>query len=68
MEKRVERVLNAMIATNIAIVVSLSLAYIAHEDFGLSPQSIRIPAVVGAAVIAVLVAIEFFGKKLRKLK
>jgi hypothetical protein len=55
-----------MIATNVAIVVSLSLAYIADDDFGLSPQAIRIPAVVGAAVIAVLVAIEVFSKKLRK--
>jgi hypothetical protein len=35
-------------------------------DFGLSRQDIRIPAVAGAAVIAVLVAVEFFGKKLRK--
>jgi hypothetical protein len=68
MEKRVERVLSAMIATNIAIVVSLSLAYIAHDDFGLSPQAIRIPALAAACVIAALVAIEFFGKKLRKLK
>jgi hypothetical protein len=68
MEKRVERVLSAMIATNIAIVVSLSLAYIAHDDFGLSPQAIRIPAVVGACVIAALVVIDFFGKELRKPK
>jgi hypothetical protein len=44
------------------------VAYIAHYDFGLSRREIRTPAVVGAAVIAVLVAIEFFGKKLRQLK
>jgi hypothetical protein len=68
METTIGRVLSAMIATSIAIVVSLTLAYIAHEDFGLSPQAIRIPAVIGAVVIAALVAIEFFGKKLRKLK
>ena len=51
-----------------AAFAALWLAYIAHYDFGLSRQEIRIPAVVGAAVIAVLVAIEGFGKKLRKLK
>jgi hypothetical protein len=37
MEKTVERVLSAMIATSKATIVSLSLAYIAHEDLGLSP-------------------------------
>jgi hypothetical protein len=36
--------------------------------FGLSRQEIRIPAVVVAAVITSLVAVEFFGKKLRKPK
>ena len=51
-----------------AAFTALSLEYIAHYDFGLSRQEFRTPAVVGAAVIAVLVAIEFFGKKLRKLK
>ena len=45
---------------------ALSLAYIAHYDFGLSRQEIRTAALVGAVVIAVLVAVEFFGKKLRK--
>jgi hypothetical protein len=48
--------------------VALSLAYIAHYDFGLSRQEIRTPAVVAAAVIAVLVAVELFGAKLRKPK
>ena len=47
---------------------ALSLAYIAHYDFGLSRQDIRTAAVCGAAVIGALVAVEFFGKKLRKAK
>lgn len=51
-----------------AAVTALSLAYIAHYDFGLSRQEIRTPAVVGAVVIAALVTIEFFGKKLAKPK
>jgi hypothetical protein len=51
-----------------AAFVALSLASIAHDDFDLSPQGIRGAALVGAGVVAGLVAIEFFGEKLRKLK
>jgi hypothetical protein len=46
------------------------LGYIAHYDFGLSRQEIRTPAVVGAAVIAVVIvtlaALDFFRKRPRK--
>jgi hypothetical protein len=66
MEKSIDRVLNLMMAMSTASAIALSLAYIAHYDFGLSRQEIRTPAVVGAAVIAVLVAVEFFCKKLRE--
>ena len=51
-----------------AAVAALSLAYIAHYDFGLSRQEIRTTAVVGAPGIALLVALGFFSKKLRKPK
>jgi hypothetical protein len=51
-----------------AAFTALWLAYVAHYDFGLSHQEIRTPALVGAAVIAALVAIEIVGKKLRKPK
>jgi hypothetical protein len=51
-----------------AIVTAFSVSYVARYDFGFSRQEIRIPAVVGAAVIGLLVAIEYFGKKLRKTK
>ena len=57
-----------MMAMSTASAIALSLAYIAHYDFGLSRQEIRTPAVFCAAVIAVLVAVEFFGQQLRKLK
>jgi hypothetical protein len=50
------------------IVTALFVGYIAHYKFGFSRQEIRIPAVVGAAVIGLLVATEYFGKKLRKPK
>jgi hypothetical protein len=47
------------------------LGYIAHYNFGLSRLEIRIPAVVGAVIVGVvlatLVAIDFFCRRLRKL-
>ena len=46
------------------------LGYIAHYNFGLSRLEIRTPAVVGAIIIAVViatsVAIDFFCRRLRK--
>jgi hypothetical protein len=53
-------------AVNAAATSALALAYIAHNDFGLTPREIRTRALVAASVIAALVVIEFFGKKLRK--
>jgi hypothetical protein len=55
-------------AASTATTAALTLAYVAHYDFGLSRQQIRTPAVVAACVIAVVVAIEFFRKKLRRPK
>ena len=66
METTGDRVLDYVMAAFTASAAALSLAYIAHYDFGLSREEIRTFAVVGAAVVAVLVAVEFFGKKLRK--
>jgi hypothetical protein len=68
METTIGRVLSLLMCVVAAATTALALAYIAHYDFGLSRQQIRTPAMVGAGVIAVLVAIEFFGKKLRKRK
>jgi hypothetical protein len=42
------------------------LGYIAHYNFGRSRREIRVPAVVGAVIIATLVAIDFFCRRLRK--
>jgi hypothetical protein len=51
-----------------AIVTALSVGYIAHYDFGFSRQEIRTKAVIGAAIIGLLMATEYLGKKLRKSK
>ncbi len=66
METPVDRVLSVLMAVCVAAFTALSLAYIARYDLGLSRQEIRTPAVVAAAVIAMLVGVEYFGKKLRK--
>lgn len=68
METMVDRFLTYLMAMSTATEAALTLAYIAHYDFGLSRQEIRTPAVVGAVVIGALVAVEFFSKKLRRLK
>jgi hypothetical protein len=68
METTVDRVLSYLMLGITAITTALSLAYIAHYDFGLSREVIRAPALVGAGIIAALVAVGFFGKKLRKPK
>jgi len=68
MEKAVDSVIGFMMSVVSAGFAALSLAYIAHYDFGLSREEIRTPAVAGAGVIAALVAIEFFGEKLRQPK
>jgi hypothetical protein len=50
------------------IVTALSVGYIAHYGFGFSWQEIRTQAVIGAAIIGLLMATEYLGKKLRKPK
>jgi hypothetical protein len=68
MEKTVDPVIRIMMSGVTASAVAFWLAYIARYDFGLSREEIRAPALVGAGIIAALVAVEFFGKKLRKPK
>jgi membrane protein DedA with SNARE-associated domain len=58
------------VAFCIAPVAAAMLGYIAHYNIALSRLEIRIPAVVGAVIIAVVIAtpatIEFFCRRLRK--
>jgi hypothetical protein len=55
-------------ATAGAILAAVCLGYIAHYDFGFSGQEIRTPALRVAAIIALLLAVEYFGTRLRKPK
>ena len=51
-----------------AIVTAFMLAYLAHDDLGLTRQEIRTPSLIAAAIIGLLVVTEYFGKRLRKPK
>jgi hypothetical protein len=68
MEKTIERALSLVMSGVAAAAVALSLAYIAHYDFGFSREEIRAPALIGAGIVAALVAGDFFAERLRKLK
>ena len=55
-------------AVCVAGYAALTLGYVAHYDFGFSRTEIRDSATIVAILLAVLVAIDFFGKKLSKAK
>jgi hypothetical protein len=67
MEAPVGKLLGVLMAA-VAASTAPTLGYVAHYDLGLSREQIRTPAVVAATVIATLMAIGFFGMKLRKTK
>jgi hypothetical protein len=49
-----------------AIVAASMLAYVAHDDLGLTRQEIRTPSLIAAGIIGLLLATDYFGRKLRK--
>jgi predicted membrane protein len=65
------KVVGFLLSLSVAAMVALSVGYVAHYDFGLSRLDIRTSALIGAAIIAPIVAllsvIEYF-EKLRKSK
>jgi hypothetical protein len=67
MKNRIDLV-QIVIAVGVAGYLAITLAYVAHYDFGFSREEIRSEAMLAAILIAALVAIEFFGKKLGKPK
>ena len=68
MEKAIDRFLTILMAVSAAAFTAVTLGYIARYDLGFSREEIRTFAVVAASVAVALVVIEFFGKKLCKLK
>jgi hypothetical protein len=68
MEQIISTIIGFVVAVCTAAVAALLVGYIAHYDFGLSRLGIRTSALIGAAVIATLLATEYFEKDLRKPK
>jgi hypothetical protein len=68
METTIGRVLAVLLSVATAVAAALAAGYTARYDLGLAPQQIRTPAVTVAIVIGMLLAIDHFGKKLRKPK
>jgi hypothetical protein len=72
MDQRQMNVFASIIAVTCftAPMAAAMLGYIAHYDFGLTRQEIRTPALVGAIIIAVviatLVAVDFLSKRLHR--
>ena len=66
MEKAIDRFLTLLMAVSAAAFTAVTLAYIARYDLGFSREEIRTFAVIAAAIGVALVAIEYFGKKLRR--
>ena len=60
--------LAVLLSAATAVTAALTAGYTARYDFGLSPQQIRSQAVMVAIVIGLLLAIDHYGKKLRKPK
>jgi hypothetical protein len=58
------------IATAVCVAgyVAIMLCYLALYDFGLSREEVCGGAMLAAILLAALVAIDFFGKKLGKVK
>jgi hypothetical protein len=51
-----------------ALVVAFLLGYAAHHDWGLSSATIRTDALLTALLLGILLAIDMFGRKLRRPK
>ena len=51
-----------------AIFTAFVLEYVAREDFGFAQHNIRTLSLNVAAVIAIVVAVEYFGKMRRRPK
>jgi hypothetical protein len=56
------------LAAAASIAAAFSLGYVAHYEFGVSLQEIRVVAAIGASTIGAVLTTEHFGRKLRRPK
>ncbi len=55
-------------ALGVAAYAAIAMGYVAQYGLGFSLEEIRGTAMLAAVVLTTAIAIEFFGKKLRKAK
>jgi hypothetical protein len=68
MKREFEIVITVSVAVWVAAYAAIAIGYVAHYDLGFPFEEIRSGAVLIAVVMATLIAIDFFGKKLRGAK
>ena len=68
MKRKFETVMTATTATFVAAYAAILIGYVAHHNLGFRVEEIRGAAVLTAVIVATLLAIDFFGKKLRGAK
>ena len=54
------------VAVCVVAYLAITLGYVALYDFGLSGEKVRGASMIAAILIAGTVAVDFYGKKLRK--
>lgn len=55
-------------AGGVAAYAAIATGYVAQEGLGFSPGEIRSAAIFTSIILTAAIAIEFFGKKLRRAK
>jgi hypothetical protein len=59
MENILSKIVDFLIAACVASMIALTMGYVAHYVFGLSPLDVRTSALTGAAILALIVAREW---------
>jgi hypothetical protein len=63
-----DRIATALMSAAGAAVAAVAIGYIAHYDLGLTRLELRTHSLVIAGLIALLLAVDYYGKKLRRPK
>jgi hypothetical protein len=61
-------IVTAASAVGVAAYVAITMGYVVCSDLEFSPQAIRGTAMGIAVIVAALIALDYFGKKLGKAK
>ena len=57
------KIIDLLVALCVALVAAVTVWFVVHDVFGLSSLDIRMSALTGAAIFALLVGTVWFGKK-----